>query len=169
MIVNCRLFLNDGVNVGLAFLGWKPTSWLQVIGGRQPNPLYTTPMVWDPDITPEGLAEKLSFNLSDNFNLFGGASQFVYQGFASQGPGAATATTNSNVGLRRPNLMLYTFEAGGNYKLSPDSALKGAVNYYRYAGGLGTADYRSTFTGTGAAYAGNIGVNNLEVIEIPLG
>ena len=159
---------NDGVNVGLAYLGWKPTSWLQVIGGRQPNPLYTTPMVWDPDITPEGLAEKLSINLTDNFNLFGGASQFIYQGFASQGPAAATATTNSNVGLRRPNLMLYTFEAGGNYKLSPDSALKGAVNYYRYAGGLGTADYRSTFTGTGATYAGNIGVNDLEVIEIPL-
>lgn len=159
---------NDGVNVGLAFLGWKPTSWLQVIGGRQPNPLYTTPMVWDPDITPEGLAEKLSFNLTDNFNLFGGASQFVYQAFASQGPAAATATTNSNVGLRRPNLMLYTFEAGGNYKLSPDSALKGAVNYYRYAGGLGTADYRSTFTGTGATYAGNTGVNDLEIIEIPM-
>ncbi len=159
---------NDAVAVGLAYVGWKPTSWLQVIGGRQPNPLYTTPMVWDPDITPEGLSEKLNFHLTDNFSLFGGASQFVYQAFASQGPAAATATTNSDVGLRRPNLMLYTFEAGANYKLSPDSALKGAVNYYRYAGGLGTADFRSTFTGTGATYAGNIGVNDLEVIEIPI-
>ena len=159
---------NDGVAVGLAYLGWKPTSWLQVIGGRQPNPLYTTSMVWDPDIAPEGLSEKLSFNLTDNFNLFGGASQFVYQAFTSQGPAAATATENNNVGLRRPNLMLYAFEVGANYKLGPDSALKGAVNYYTYAGGLGTADYRSTFTGTGTAYAGNIGVNDLQVIEIPL-
>ena len=158
----------DVVAVGLAYIGWKPTSWLQVIGGRQPNPMYTTPMVWDPDITPEGLSEKLNFNLNDHFSLFGAAGQFVYQAFTSQGPAAATASGNDNVGLRRPNLMLYTFEAGANYKLSPESAVKGAVNYYRYAGGLGTADFRSTFIGNGIAFAGNTGVNDLEVIEIPL-
>ncbi len=27
-----------------------------------PNPVYTTPMVWDPDINPEGLAEKFNFH-----------------------------------------------------------------------------------------------------------
>lgn len=166
---------NDTVAVGLAYIGYKPTSWLQVIGGRQPNPLYTTSMVWDPDITPEGLSEKLSFNLTDNFNLFGGASQFIYSAYATQGPAATStgpatgpATTNSSVGLRRPNLMLYAFEVGGNYKFSPDSALKAAVNYYTYAGGLGTADYRSTFTGSGATYAGNIGINDLQIVEIPI-
>ena len=156
---------NDAVAVGLAYIGWKPTSWLQVIGGRQPNPLYTTPMVWDPDITPEGLSEKLNFNLTDNFSLFGGASQFVYQAFASQ---PSATTNNDDVGLRRPNLMLYTFEAGANYKLSEASAFKGAINYYTYTGGQGIADFRSTFTGTGTGYAGNIGVNDLQVVEIPL-
>jgi hypothetical protein len=46
--------------------------------------------------------------------------------------------------------------------------VRGAVNYYRYSGGQGSADYRSGFTGTGTAYAGNIGVNDLQVIEVPL-
>jgi hypothetical protein len=153
---------NDAVNVGLAYLGWKPTSWLQVIGGRQPNPVYTTPMVWDPDISPEGLSEKVNFKLSDNFNLFGTAGQFIYQDFSKP------STTDSSLGVGRQDLMLYAFEAGATYKLSEESAFKGAINYYTYAGGQGVADFRSTFTGSGTGYAGNIGVNDLEVIEIPL-
>lgn len=153
---------NDAVNVGLAYLGWKPTSWLQVIGGRQPNPLYTTPMVWDPDIAPEGLSEKLNFKMSDNLSLFGTAGQFVYQDFSKP------SSTSNNLGVGRQNLMLYAFEGGANYKLGENSAVRGAVNYYHYAGGHGAADFRSTFTGSGTGYAGNIGVNDLEVVEVPL-
>lgn len=153
---------NDAMNVGLAYLGWKPTSWLQIIGGRQPNPLYTTPMVWDPDITPEGLVEKASFKLTDNLNTFLTAGQFIYQDFS--GP----STHDSSLSVGRQDLMLYSFEAGANYKLGAESALKGAINYYTYAGGQTTADFRSTFTGSGTGYAGNIGVNDLEVVEIPL-
>ncbi|HVY08365.1 MAG TPA: putative porin [Burkholderiales bacterium] len=153
---------NDVVSVGLVYLGWKPTNWLQIVGGRQPNPMFTTPMVWDPDISPEGLSEKLNFNLTDNFSLFGTGGQFIYQAFVSP------STRDSDLSVGRQNLMLYTFEAGANYKLSELSAVRGAVNYYRYAGGQGTADYRSTFTGTGTGYAGNIGVNDLEIIEVPI-
>lgn len=153
---------NDAVAVGLAYIGWKPTDWLQVIGGRQPNPMYTTPMVWDPDIAPEGLSEKLNFKLSDNLSLFGTAGQFIYQDFSKP------STTDSSLGVGRQDLMLYAFEAGATYKLSEASAFKGAVNYYTYSGGQGVADYRSKFTGSGTGYAGNIGVNDLEVIEIPL-
>jgi hypothetical protein len=153
---------SDAVAVGLAYLGWKPTSWLQVIGGRQPNPLYTTPMVWDPDITPEGLVEKLNFKLSDNFTLFGTAGQFIYQDFS------APSTTDSSLGIGKQDLMLNSFEVGATYKLAAESAVKGAINYYTYSGGQGNADFRSTFNGNGTGYAGNIGVNDLEVIEIPL-
>jgi len=153
---------SDAVNVGLAYLGWKPTSWLQVIGGRQPNPLYTTPMVWDPDISPEGLSEKLNFKMSDNLSLFGTAGQFIYQEFSKP------SSTDDSLGVGRQNLMLYAFEGGANYKLGEASALRGAVNYYKYAGGQGSADFRSTFTGSGTGYAGNIGVNDLEVVEIPV-
>jgi hypothetical protein len=49
------------INVGLAYLQWKPTDWLTLVGGKQHNPLYTTDLVWDPDINPEGGAEILSW------------------------------------------------------------------------------------------------------------
>jgi hypothetical protein len=49
------------INVGLAYLQWKPTDWLTIVGGKQHNPLYTTDLVWDPDINPEGGSEALSW------------------------------------------------------------------------------------------------------------
>ncbi|HWY29450.1 MAG TPA: putative porin, partial [Candidatus Acidoferrum sp.] len=39
----------DGVNVGQLYLGWQPEDWVHLEVGKLPNPLYTTPMVWDND------------------------------------------------------------------------------------------------------------------------
>jgi len=49
---------SDGVYVGQAYGGYKGFPGFTFIGGRMPNPLVTTRMVWDPDINPEGLAEE---------------------------------------------------------------------------------------------------------------
>jgi len=45
------------VSLGLAYLQWQPTDWATLIGGKMRNPLYTTDLLWDPDINPEGGAE----------------------------------------------------------------------------------------------------------------
>ena len=45
---------NYSLFIGQAYLGWRPTSWLDVSVGRVPQPLYTTSMVWDSDYSPEG-------------------------------------------------------------------------------------------------------------------
>src|SRR5262245_31816527 len=47
----------DGIQIGQAYLGWRAWPWLTVQAGKMPNPFFTTPMVWDPDINPEGLSE----------------------------------------------------------------------------------------------------------------
>ena len=52
---------NDGINVGQIYLGWHPTDWFEMTVGRMPMPLYTTPMVWDSDINPEGAFEKFKY------------------------------------------------------------------------------------------------------------
>jgi hypothetical protein len=49
---------SDGLNVGQAYIGYKGFKDFTFTGGRMPNPLVNTPMVWDPDINPEGLAEQ---------------------------------------------------------------------------------------------------------------
>jgi hypothetical protein len=46
-----------GIYITKAFLGYTPTDWLTVIAGKQTNPFYTTDLLWDPDINPQGLVE----------------------------------------------------------------------------------------------------------------
>jgi hypothetical protein len=56
-------FSKAGINIGLAYLQWRPTDWLTLVGGKQRNPLYTTDLTWDPDINPEGTSESFSWNI----------------------------------------------------------------------------------------------------------
>jgi hypothetical protein len=49
---------SDTIYVGQAYGGYKGFPGFIFTGGRMPNPLVTTRMVWDPDINPEGLAEQ---------------------------------------------------------------------------------------------------------------
>jgi hypothetical protein len=58
---------SDGIFVGQAYVGYKGFKDITLTGGRMPNPLVNTPMVWDPDINPEGLAEqwKHTFSLGE--------------------------------------------------------------------------------------------------------
>jgi len=52
-----------GLGVGELYVGWRPESWLDISLGRMPNPMYTSPMVWSPTLTPEGAAEKFKFSV----------------------------------------------------------------------------------------------------------
>jgi Putative porin len=49
---------SDGIFVGQAYGGYKGFPGFTFTGGRMPNPFVTTSMVWDDDISPEGLAEQ---------------------------------------------------------------------------------------------------------------
>ena len=64
--------------IGLAYLGWRPTPWLDISVGRVPQPLYTTPMVWDSDYTPEGAVEKFKFTIGP-VDYFATLGKYVYQ------------------------------------------------------------------------------------------
>ena len=55
-------FQNYGVYVSRAYAGWRGLDWLTVIAGKQPNPFYTTDLLWDPDINPSGVVESIAFH-----------------------------------------------------------------------------------------------------------
>ena len=63
-------FNNDSIFISRAFLGYQ-NDWMKIIAGKQPNPFYTTDLVWDPDINPSGLTEKISLT---RLPLFGGSA-----------------------------------------------------------------------------------------------
>jgi hypothetical protein len=116
---------DDTVYVGQAYGGYKGFPGFTFTGGRMPNPLVTTLMVWDPDINPEGLAEqyKHTFTIgggaaapasyskdgknvappppSEPFlkiDVFANFAQFVYNGNVTQNPLGLRPTVSSSAG-----------------------------------------------------------------------
>jgi len=77
---------SDGIFVGQAYFGYKGIKDVTLTGGRMPNPLVNTLMVWDPDINPEGLAEqwKHTYNLT-----FGGGSAPAVESYSKDGKAVA--------------------------------------------------------------------------------
>jgi hypothetical protein len=55
-------FSDYGIFISRAYLGWHATDWLTLVGGKQPNPLYTTELVWDSDINPTGVSAAFKFH-----------------------------------------------------------------------------------------------------------
>src|SRR5438477_5382715 len=62
---------SDGVYVGQAYLGYKGFRDITLTGGKMPNPIVTTLMVWDADINPEGAAEQWKHSFTFSFGESG--------------------------------------------------------------------------------------------------
>jgi hypothetical protein len=159
---------DDGIQLSQVYLGWRTTPWLTLQAGKMPNPFYTTTMVWDPDIQPEALAEKLSFKFGDSLELFGNFAQIVYQ---DVNPDQKNAV---DLGFHKKDAFLLGWQGGATYKFNPETNLKAAITYYNYVG-LGAAS-AFNYTGDGpppaAATTGYFnsqnGINDLRILEIPV-
>ena len=187
---------NAGIGVGQAYLGWRPGGWLDLTLGRMPNPLYTTPMVWDPDLNPEGFAERFKYTVG-NADLFATFGQFIYQdngpSYASSSlmpylypPGSPRQQTSTDTSF------LLAWQGGFNYRFTDNISVKAAATLYNYIG-LATNQITATYSGgvgdtfigegayggtnsmtpvngltgeNGIAY-NQVGVNNLTVVEVP--
>ena len=53
---------NYGVYISRAFMGWAPTPGLTFIAGKQANPFYTTDLIYDPEVDPQGIVERIDFH-----------------------------------------------------------------------------------------------------------
>ncbi len=53
---------NYNIYINKAFIGWTPVSGVNLIGGKQVNPFYTTDMVWDADINPTGFVQRVDLH-----------------------------------------------------------------------------------------------------------
>jgi hypothetical protein len=131
-----------GVNVGQAYLGWRPGDWLDVTIGKMPNPLYTTPMTWDGDLNPEGLAEHFKYTVG-KVDFFANFGQFLYQdnnpNFISSDllvpPGSSTPNgTTVRTGETTETTFLLAWQGGGTVHFTKDMFLKAAPVVYHYLG-----------------------------------
>ncbi|RMF91960.1 MAG: hypothetical protein D6734_13355 [Candidatus Schekmanbacteria bacterium] len=95
-----------------AYIEYKPYKEFALIGGKMKNPFYTTDLVWDPDINPEGVA--LNF-IKD----FGNSTFFVRAGFFP----IDESSSDSN------DVSLYGIQGGFSSKLF-GMDIKAAAAYY---------------------------------------
>ena len=93
---------DDGVFVGQAYFGYTGFPDFKFTGGRMPQPLITTSMVWDDDINPEGLAEQWKHTFT--FNIGGGGGEAVQSygkgGYGKDGKGVVAAQASEPFKLK---------------------------------------------------------------------
>jgi len=122
----------DGIAIGQVYAGWKPNDWLELTIGKMSNPLYTTSMVWDGDLNPEGAAERLKYKIgkADLFATFG---QFLYQ---DTNPNKASAGLGVNglIGQTTDNIFQFAWQGGMTYHFTTNVSAKVAATVYKYIG-----------------------------------
>lgn len=165
-------------------IGWNTFDWMTLKAGRLPNPLYTTSLVWDPDLTPEGAAEEFHTKFHD-VDLFATVGEFSlrtkYDRQVYTSPTTGAVVASADVATSK----MFPVQVGVHYKFNDDTSAKIAPVFYSYAGsggngifspGLGnlngaTAAQITCSSGTyGSGKAGvcnNTGTNNLAILEIP--
>ena len=155
---------SDGIFVDQAYGGYKGFPGFTFTGGKMPNPLVNTRMVWDPDISPEGLAEqwKHTFVFGGEappppsyskdgkavlapkppepflkLDLFANFAQFVYDDSNPENPLGARATTTAN-GTKQlvPNTdaFLLAWQVGARFNFPHNFYFQLAPTMYNYTG-----------------------------------
>ena len=150
--------LKEGLFVKRAMVGYKATDWLAIEAGRIANPLYTTEMVWDKDLTFDGAAAKVNYTYN-NTKLFANAAWFQYRGDDIQVSAGANQSTNNVV----------VGQVGFETPITEQLKGKAAVTYYQYgARGTDAVFIPTVKTATAMATNGNVyGTNNLQILEVP--
>jgi len=177
--------------VGQAYIGWRPTSWLDISFGRVPQPFYTTPMVWDSDYSPEGLVEKIRYSYGPA-DYFANLGQFIYQDVSPGSDYAIQGGTSAGLFLgdySDHDAYMLVWQLGAVYHVDSNMWAKVAPVIYTYVGhGNSTVGFYGPFVGQGesgytflpttstagipgafgSASYNQTGINDLAIVEIPM-
>jgi hypothetical protein len=109
-------FSSKSIRIDLAFAEYRPAEWLDLIGGKFKQPLWTpSDLLWDSDIRPEGGALVLQYKLPPRMDLFVVAGVFVLD--------------EVNDGA---DPLLVPLQGGVTLTLAKHLALQCAVTYYEF-------------------------------------
>ncbi len=101
-----------------AYANWYPTDYLKIAAGKHANPLFTSSLVWDSDVNPEGASESLAFKMGDSAELFFNFGQWIVEELKVK-------EFNTD-----PTMM--TYQMGGALDLAKDVGLTLAATYYDF-------------------------------------
>jgi hypothetical protein len=120
---------NSTLAIGQAYLGWRPEPWFDITLGQMPNPLYTTPMIWDSDLDPMGAAEHFKYQVGEA-DFFANFGQFLYADTnpTQTAPGYFNPLTTSSGSLP----FLLAWQGGFDYHFTKQVDFKIAATLYNY-------------------------------------
>lgn len=134
-------FSTKDIGVDLAYVDWQISDTLNVYGGKMKNPFFrpgSTPLVWDGDLTPEGLAIKYSAGSV----------------FAAVGGFSVEERSNSDDSL------LYVAQGGVRYPFGESNKLTVGVGYIAYTNTIGNEAFYN-----GKAKGNTLDIDDLYVFE----
>jgi len=159
----------SGIGIGQAYLGWRLPPWVDVTLGQMPNPLFTTPMVWDSDLNPMGAAERFKYTvgMADFFATFG---QFLYADTnpTQASPGYFNPLTTTSGSLP----FMLAWQGGVDFHITKKLDFKIAstlYNYTAYNDGIppSTTSGNDTTPGFSGTYVGQGGINGAGGTTVP--
>lgn len=177
-------FNKYSIFISKAFVGWTPAEWLDVKLGKFGNPFYSTDLVWDPDINPNGLAETVSFNkiyfsgISTGYSKDGKstapaihedrpwelalvAGQFIFDDNLEGGGKDNGATDNDST----TDAYLFETQLIASYKFANGVKVTIAPAWMTYVNGsVSGAENENSFQDNGAVSGAT---RNLNIIQLP--
>lgn len=122
------------IEISKAYIGWKPTPGITVIGGKQENPFYTTDMVWGSEVNPSGFTQQIDLNKVFGFSGVGlkvNSGQFIVQDNSENDP---THNTNRDAFIWQTQVVA-TAEVASGVKVTV------APGYYSSNGAASATGY----------------------------
>jgi len=145
-------FSKKAIWLDLAYFKWSPKdSGFNIFGGKMENPFYRVgdnQLIWDSDLTPEGIAVKYTKPLGESDELFANGGGFWINEVSD---GADTG--------------LWGMQGGLKHKFADESTLTGGASYYTY----GNIEGSGPLIGTG--FQGNTNsaskyVSGYDIVEV---
>jgi hypothetical protein len=133
-------FSKKGLNIDLAYAEYKASSasalsGLQVVGGKMSNPFYkpgNSELIWDADLTPEGLYVSYSHSIGDKFSIKG-----LLGGFSVEERAKAADSG------------LLALELLGNFKATDKLSFDLGLSYFNYGNMINNAPFYDATKGLG--------------------
>lgn len=155
-------FDNYNIYIWRAFVGYK-NDWLQVVGGKQANQFYSnTELLYDADISPQGLFESVKIPVSPTFDLTFNAGQFIFNDNAENAfrnnprtlPSGAANPAFVEEGNNQTDAYQIYSQIVGTFKPTNDLVFTGAGGFLFYPGHGGAGSTTAVNPAPGGAAPG---------------
>jgi len=104
------------IRIRKAYAEYRPWDWLRTVGGKFSNPLFQPKdMLWDTDVTPEGVAANLQYPIGPDFSVLFTPSYFLLNEFSLA-----------------DDVYMYPMQLGFNWKITDTIDFKLAGTYYGF-------------------------------------